>query len=89
MKASVSRTWTVAEAKAQLSEVMRRARSDGPQYIGSKSPCVVISEEEWQRLTQATPKLGDWLVQNLAGLGEIPLPSRVDPPRDILFQEDL
>ena len=89
MKARVSHAWTVAEAKSQLSEVMRRARSDGPQYIGSKSPCVIISEEEWQRINQTTPKLGNWLVENLAGLGEIPLPSRVDPPRNIPFQEDL
>ncbi len=79
--------WSVVDAKAQLSEVLRRARSEGPQRIGTRNPCVVISEEEWQRITHPEPKLGDWLTEHMAGLGEIELPDRRDPARPDPFEE--
>ncbi len=70
--------WTVQDAKAKLSNLLRRARDGEPQVIGSKDPCVVITLEEYQRLKARTdePHLGRWLVENLRGLGEIELPSR-------------
>ena len=40
------RTWTIAEAKARLSELLRLVREEGPQHIGTKKSFVVISEEE-------------------------------------------
>lgn len=83
-----SKHWTVAEAKAQLSEILRRARSEGPQWIGTKSPCILVTEEEWQRLSGTTPKLGDWLIENMAGLGEIDLPNRAEPVRSIPFEDE-
>ncbi len=44
--------WSVAEAKAKFSEVIARAGSDGPQYIGKrgKPAAVLVSVEEWERL---------------------------------------
>lgn len=83
-----SKQWTVAEAKAQLSEILRRARSEGPQRIGTKSPCILVTEAEWQRLTGSTPRLGDWLIENMAGLGDIELPNRADPPRATPFEDE-
>lgn len=80
-------SWPVAEAKAQLSEVLRRARSEGPQRIGARKPCVVVAEEDWKRLTGQQPRLGSWLVKNLRGVGEIELPPRDDPPRPIPFED--
>ena len=70
--------WSVAEAKAKLSNVLQRARDGEPQFIGSKEPCVVLSLAEYKRLKSLDdgPHLGRWLVENLAGLGEIELPSR-------------
>lgn len=72
--------WTVQEAKAKLSQVLQQARSGEAQVIGAQNPCVVISLEEYKRLTarEAEPHPGKWLVQNLAGLGEIELPPRSD-----------
>ena len=72
--------WSVAEAKAKLSNLLKRAREGEPQIIGEKAPCVVISLEEYKRLKalEDTPHLGKWLVENLRGLGEIELPSRKD-----------
>lgn len=72
--------WTVQEAKAKLSEVLERARGGEPQIIGARDPCVVVSMDDYKRLTQREeePHMGKWLVENLSGLGEIELPSRGD-----------
>lgn len=72
--------WTVQEAKAKLSHVLQRARSGEAQIIGAQDPCVVISMAEYKRLTgqEDKPHLGRWLVENLAGIGEIELPPRDD-----------
>ena len=39
-----ARTWTVAEAKARLSEILRLADEQGPQRIGVRRAFVVVSE---------------------------------------------
>jgi len=72
--------WTIQEAKAKLSEVLKRAREGEAQIIGAQEPCVVISMDEYKRLSSKSeePHLGKWLVENLRGLGEIELPSRGD-----------
>ena len=43
--------WTVATAKARLSEVIDRAASEGPQTITrrGRNAAVVVSAEEWER----------------------------------------
>ncbi len=79
--------WAVADAKARLSEVLRRAREQGPQRIGTREPCIVVAEEDWLRLNGDKPKLGQWLVQTLQGVGELELPSRADPPRPVPFED--
>jgi prevent-host-death family protein len=42
-------TWTVAQAKAKLSEVLDRAHSEGPQRIArrGKRAVIVVPEREW------------------------------------------
>ena len=44
--------WQVQTAKAQFSEVFRRARAEGPQHITrqGKEGVVMISDEEYERL---------------------------------------
>jgi prevent-host-death family protein len=44
--------WQVQTAKAQFSEVFRRARTEGPQHITrqGKEGVVMISDEEYKRL---------------------------------------
>ena len=39
------RIWTVAEAKARLSEVLRLAEEEGPQRIGARKPFVVVPQQ--------------------------------------------
>lgn len=70
-------SWSVADAKARLSEVLRLAREGRPQVIGAQNPCVVIALEEYQRIkAQAHPGLA--LVALGARLGgvEFELPAR-------------
>ena len=81
-------TWTVADAKAKLSEVLRCAKTQGPQRIGTKSPSYVISEGDWQRLTGQKPNIGNWLLENFTDIGEIEIPDRTDLPRAIPFFTD-
>jgi antitoxin Phd len=47
-----SRRWQLQTAKAQFSEVFRRARSEGPQYVTrqGKEAVVIVPAEEFERL---------------------------------------
>ncbi len=81
--------WTVSDAKAKLSELLRRARLEGPQRIGARDHFVVVSGEEWERRTApAKPPLGRWLAENMPGGGDFPLTDRRDPPRKNPFADD-
>ncbi len=68
-------SWTVQDAKKKLSEILRKARKDGPQMIGRQAPCVVVSKEEWDNRTGANESLAAWLIQNSPGI-DIELPVR-------------
>ena len=59
------RVWTVAEAKAKLSEVLRLAETEGPQRIGTRRPFVVVPESIWQAQITDRKPLGQWLVENM------------------------
>ncbi len=65
-------TWTVAEAKAKFSEVLERARSDGPQAITrhGRAAAVVVAAEEWERKTKRDGNLAEFLAASpLRGSG--------------------
>lgn len=55
--------WTVAEAKARFSELVERARSDGPQTVtrNGRKAVVVVAAEEWERKTRRTGNLAEFL----------------------------
>ena len=89
MDPSVSqRTWTVAEAKAKLSEVLRLAEEEGPQRIGLRRPFVVVPERVWQEKSPPEKHLGRWLIENMPrGLNwEIPRDRHSNRP--IPFSEE-
>jgi prevent-host-death family protein len=58
--------WTVAEAKAKFSEVIERARSDGPQTITRKGrkAVVVVGVEEWERKTSRRGNLAEFFASS-------------------------
>ncbi|WP_037087660.1 type II toxin-antitoxin system Phd/YefM family antitoxin [Neorhizobium vignae] len=62
-------SWKLEDAKARFSEVVRRAHSEGPQRVTvrGRDSVVVISTEELERLTRATPKKS--FVEFMEGLG--------------------
>ena len=80
-----SAEWTVAEAKAQLSEVMARAHRDGPQTVSKngKRSVVIVSAEEWDRKSRRQGTLVEFL--NASPLKGVELDlRRIDTPlRDL------
>lgn len=61
--AAKPKTWSVADAKAHFSEVIERARHDGPQTItrNGKNTVVVVSIEEWERRSKPKESLVEFL----------------------------
>lgn len=81
------RVWTVAEAKARLSEILRLASEEGPQRIGAQTPYVVMREDVWRELVRPRPLLGRWLIENMPRGEALELPDRHDPKRASPFDE--
>jgi prevent-host-death family protein len=49
-------TWKLAEAKNKLSEVVNRARDEGPQFLTRRNEeYVLLTKEEYLRLTGGKP----------------------------------
>ena len=66
-------TWQMQEAKAQLSELVKRAEVDGPQDISlhGKSVAVVLSRAAFERLTGQQESLLDFMQRSpMAGLDD-------------------
>jgi hypothetical protein len=81
------KTWTVAEAKARLSEILRLASEEGPQRIGTKTRYIVVPEEEWLKREQPRIPLGRWLVENMPRIDDLELPDRAEPERPPPFSD--
>jgi prevent-host-death family protein len=81
------KTWTVAEAKARLSEILRLASEEGPQRIGTKARYVVVPEEEWLKREEQRIPLGRWLVENMPRIDDLELPDRAEPERPPPFSD--
>ena len=86
----ISEGWQLHEAKAQFSELVKQARERGPQHITVRGePAVVlVSEEEFARLTSSRRSIVDHIVEGP------PWPDDVvdainnrsrDPGRDVSF----
>jgi hypothetical protein len=86
----MTHVWTIADAKARLSEILRLASTDGPQRIGAQRRYVVVPEDVWEKLNASARPLGAWLVDNMPRAvehaDELQLPNRRDPPRDSPFE---
>ena len=83
-----SPVWTVAEAKARLSELLRRCEQEGPQRIGVRRSFVVVPAELWSANTQPAKPLGQWLVDNIPRGANLEAPNRGEPARMIPFTDD-
>jgi prevent-host-death family protein len=57
--------WQLQDAKARFSELVRRARAQGPQHVSVRGEpaVVVVSEEEFARLTSSRPSIVDHILE--------------------------
>lgn len=78
--------WQMQEAKARLSEVVRRAESEGPQDITvhGQSVAIVLSRAAYDRLTGNRLSLLEFMQQSpLYGVEEIEFERDSSPTREI------
>ena len=77
-------TWTLAGAKARLSEVIDRAQT-GPQTItrNGKASAVIVSAEEWARKTVRKGTLAEFLLASPLRGADLDLERQRDTPRDV------
>jgi len=65
-------SWTVAQAKAKLSEVLDQAETHGPQVItrNGRKTAVIVSADEWERRTRRAGSLAEFFAASpLRGSG--------------------
>lgn len=77
-------SWTVASAKAKLSEIIDKAQST-PQTItrNGRPSVVVVSVEEWQRKTARRGSLAAFLMESPLRGADLDLERQQDEPRDL------
>lgn len=82
---SQARRWKLEDAKAQFSEVVRRARHDGPQRVSvrGRDAVVVMSVEEFDRLVPAKPRAPFLEFMEGLHLGGLDLDRETDRGRDV------
>jgi prevent-host-death family protein len=69
-------TWNLADAKNRLSEVLDRAKRDGPQTIKRRGDTfVLLPADQYEQLTGAKPVFTDWLL-NGPRIDDLELPRR-------------
>ena len=83
-----TRTWTVVEAKARLSEILRLANEQGPQRIGVRRSFVVVSERLWREKNLVREPLGRWLIENVPRGPSLEIPRERGSRRGIPFAGD-
>lgn len=78
-----SDTWTLANAKARLSEVIDRAQT-GPQIITrhGRPNAVIVSAEEWARKTTRKGTLSEFLLSSPLHGADLELERVHDVPRN-------
>lgn len=80
--------WTVAEAKAKLSEILRLAETEGPQRIGVRRSFILVPSDLWQIKESPKKPMGQWLLENMSRAGEFEIPRNRKSKRKIPFIED-
>jgi prevent-host-death family protein len=78
-------SWTVAEAKAKLSEVIEQAEAIGPQIITrhGRTAVVVVAAEEWARKTRRSGNLAEFFAGSPLRDSGLKVQRRKDTPRKV------
>jgi len=79
------RNWTVAEAKAKLSELIEQALSKGPQTITKhgRNAAIVVSPEEWERKLKRTGNLAEFFAASPLRRSGVEITRQKDRPRTV------
>jgi len=79
------RHWKLEDAKARFSEVVRLARTEGPQRVSvrGRDAVVVLSIEELERLRPTTPRRPLISFLEALNLGDLDVDREHDTGRDI------
>ena len=77
--------WTVADAKARLSEVIDKAHREGPQTItkNGRTTAVVVAIEEWERKTARNGSLAEFLLASPLRGADLDVERSKDGAREI------
>jgi len=77
--------WTVADAKARLSEVIEKARREGPQTItkNGRTTAIVVSVEEWERKSARSGSLAEFLLASPLRGADLDVERLKDDAREI------
>lgn len=76
--------WTVANAKAHLSEVIERAQSEPQMITRNGTPSVVmVSVEEWNRKSERKGSLASFLMSSPLAGAALDDERQDDRPRDL------
>ncbi len=81
------KTWSISEARANISSVFDEALRNGPQKIERRDsePVVMVAEADWDRLIAEYPTIADLILNAPIEADDMPL--RRSPramPEDIL-----
>jgi len=82
--------WQLQDAKARFSELVKKAREQGPQHVSVRGEpaVVVVSEEEFARLTSPHPSIVDHILEGAPWPDDVvdAINTRArDAGRDIVF----
>lgn len=85
MTATSKASWTVANAKARFSELIDKAKSEGPQMVtrNGKPAAVLVSVEEWEKKTARKGTLTEFFRNSPLYDSGIELERLDHPPRKI------
>jgi prevent-host-death family protein len=76
--------WNVADAKNRLSEVLDRAKRDGPQTIKRRGDTfVLLPADQYEQLTGTKPSFTDWLLKGPRIDDLAAMPRDRSPMRDV------
>lgn len=85
MTATSKMSWSVADAKARFSELIDKAKSEGPQTVtrNGKPTAVLVSVEEWEKKTAPKGTLLEFLQNSPLREADLDFRRLTDQPRDI------
>jgi hypothetical protein len=80
--------WTAEEAKKSFDNLLENALGHHRQIIqlDNQQKVMVILLEDYLKQKQQKQPLGNWLIENMHGIGELSLPDRNETERETPFQ---